>query len=63
MEDDAYLTMKEDLDDAIRDAHFIEAEARDSSQLKAATLSLQESQKSIELSNWQIQENKRGTSF
>ena len=55
--------MKEDLDDAIRDAHFIEAEARDSSQLKAATLSLQESQKSIELSNWQIQENKRGTSF
>ena len=63
LEDETYLTLKENLDRAISDARFLEAEARDLIQLRAAKLSLQESQKSIELSNRQIQENKRGTSF
>ncbi len=41
-------------------ARRLEAEARDSLQVEAGLLALRESRKSIELSNYQIQEGKRG---
>ena len=44
-------------------ARLLETEVRDNLQLQASQLSLQESRKSIELSNHQIEENRRGSYF
>lgn len=46
--------------ESIKDARLIETEIRDNMQLLAGQSSLQESKKSIEISNYQIQEGKRG---
>ena len=46
--------------DSIRDARLIETELRDNMQLQAGQSASEESKKSIELSNYQIQEGKRG---
>ena len=46
--------------DSIRDARLIETEIRDNMQILAGQSSLEESKKSIEISNYQIQEGKRG---
>ena len=59
IEDEVYLELRQQWDDALSDARGIEAEARDLMQLEAGYLSLEESRKSIELSNHQLEENKR----
>ncbi len=46
--------------DSVRDARLIETEIRDNMQLLAGQSSLEEPKKSIEISNYQIQEGKRG---
>ena len=46
--------------DSVRDARLIEIEIRDYMQLLAGQSSLEESRKSIDISNYQIQEGKRG---
>ena len=46
--------------DSVRDARLIETEIRDNMHLLAGQSSLEESKKSIEISNYQIQEGKRG---
>ena len=56
-----YLRMEELWEDAIREARLLETEVRDVLQLQSSQLSLQESKKSIDLSNHQIEESRRGT--
>ena len=56
-----YLRIQELWEDAITEARFREAEARDILQFHASQLSLEESRKSIELSSNQIEESRRGT--
>lgn len=46
--------------DSVRDARLIETEIRDNMQLLAGQSSLEESKRSIEISNYQIEEGKRG---
>ncbi len=55
-----YKNVEQQVKQCCRQARRLEAEARDSLQLEAGLLALQESRKSIELSNYQIQEGKRG---
>ena len=47
-------------EDCVRDARLIETEIRDNMQLLASQSALEASKKSIEISNYQIQEGKRG---
>ena len=56
-----FMRIKELWKDALSQARLLEAEVRDKMQLEASQLSLQESRKSIELSNHQIEENRRGS--
>ena len=56
----SYISMNADLKRLIEEARRVEAEARDYMQLQAGKLALEESRRSIELSNVQIRESKRG---
>lgn len=56
-----YLRIEELWQDAIREARLLETEIRDILQLQTSQFSLQESKKSIDLSNHQIEESRRGT--
>ena len=58
-----YLRIEELWDDAIKEARLVEAEARDILQLATSQLSLEESKRSITLSNLQIEESRRGKGF
>ena len=55
-----YKNIEQQVKQYCRQARRLEAEARESLQLEAGLLALQESRRSIELSNYQIQEGKRG---
>lgn len=55
-----YKVMEQQVAQCCLQARRLEFEARDSLQLEAGLLALQESRKSIELSNHQIQEGRRG---
>lgn len=57
----AYLNIKQETDQIHNEALRLETEVRDYLQLEVGNLSLEESRKSIELSNHQIQEGKRGS--
>lgn len=57
---EAYLIMEELWKDALDEGRSIEAEVRDNMQIEASELSLEESRKSILLSNHQIEESRRG---
>ena len=57
---EGYKEIKELWKDALREAQSIEEEVRDSLQLEASYLSLEESRQSIKLSNHQIEESRRG---
>ena len=54
------LTLENELQRIRREATRLEAEIRDYLQLQTGELALEESKKSIELSNFQIEEAKRG---
>ena len=54
-----YLRFEELWGDAISEARLLESEVRDILQLQTGQSSLQESKKSIELSNYQIEESRR----
>ena len=56
-----FMRIEELWRDALSQARLLETEVRDNLQLEASQLSLQESRKSIELSNHQIEENRRGS--
>ena len=56
-----FMRIEELWRDALSQARLLETEVRDNMQLEASQLSLQESRKSIELSNHQIEENRRGS--
>ncbi|KAL8720360.1 MAG: hypothetical protein Q9181_007922 [Wetmoreana brouardii] len=58
----SYKTMKACLDNTITVARRLEVEIRDYMQLVVGALSIEESRKSIQLSNTQIQEGKQGLS-
>ena len=58
-----FMRIEELWRDSLSQARLLETEVRDSMQLEASQLSLQESRKSIELSNHQIEENRRGSCF
>ena len=57
----AYLSIKQETDQIHNEALRLETEVRDYLQLEVGNLSLEESRRSIELSNHQIQEGKRGS--
>lgn len=54
-----FIRIKQLWRDALSHARLLETEVRDYLQLEASRLSLQESRKSIELSNYQIHENRK----
>ena len=56
----AYLSIKQEIGQINNEARRLDAEVRDYLQLVVGNLSLEESRKSIELSNHQILEGKRG---
>ena len=56
----AYYQLVQERESILKEASRLEAEMRDFLQLEASQLSLLESKKSIEVSNSQLQENKRG---
>ena len=56
-----FMRIEELWREALSHARLLETEVRDNLQLQASELSLQESRKSIELSNHQIEENRRGS--
>ena len=56
----AYLQIKQERDQIHDEARRLDTEVRDYLQLVVGNLSLEESRKSIELSNQQILEGKRG---
>ena len=58
----SFTTIEEDLKQAYLEAHRLETQIRDYLQLQTGELALQESKKSIEISNLQIEEGKRGQS-
>lgn len=58
-----YLRIEELWEDAIKEARLVETEARDILQLQTSQLSLEESKRSITLSNLQIEESRRGKGF
>ena len=62
-ENAAYIAVIEEAATCLQDAHDFEAELRDLLQLKVGSLSLEESRKSIQLSNLQIKESKRSKSL
>lgn len=55
-----YLNTKQEMDQINKEARRLDAEVRDYLQLVVGNLALEESRKSIELSNHQILEGKRG---
>ena len=57
---EAFSIIREESKDCLEDAHGLEAEIRDWLQLRVGSLALQESKKSIQLSNLQMEEAKRG---
>ena len=59
-QDASSIMVEDDLQRALQGAHRLEAEIRDYLQLQTGDLALRESIKSIELSNTQIEEAKRG---
>ena len=62
LEGQPWISQKEEIIERINTARAKEAEARDYMQLQIGNLSILESRKSIQLSNQQISEAKRGTS-
>lgn len=60
LEGNVYLSMIQACKHVIDEARRLESEMRDHLQLQVGNLSLEESRKSIELSNFQVQEGKRG---
>lgn len=56
----SFITIEDDLKQSRLEARRLETEIRDCLQLQTGELALQESRKSIELSNLQIEEGKRG---
>ena len=60
LSDRSWLKVEEDLIETRQEASRLEAEVRDWLQLQVGEWALQESKKSIELSNRQIEEGKRG---
>ena len=58
-----FMIIEELWRNTLSQARLLETEVRDNLQLQASQLSLQESRKSIELSNQQIEENRRGSYF
>lgn len=63
LEGPLYLDFLERRSGFVEEARRFESELRDYLQLEGSRLALEESKKSIELSNYQIQEGKRGSSF
>ena len=59
-ESSAYLKIKRETSQIHNEARHLDTEVRDYLQLIVGSLSLEESRKSIELSNHQLQEGKRG---
>ena len=57
---EAFSIISEESKHCLEDAHGLEAEIRDWLQLRVGSLALQESKKSIQLSNLQMEEAKRG---
>ena len=62
LQSNTYLKEDEEIKETVADARAIDAEARDYMQLQIGNLSILESRKSIQLSNQQIKEAKRGKS-
>ena len=60
--DDSWLEVEEKLKRTHQEARYLEAQIRDCLQLQVGEWALQESKKSIELSNRRIEEGKRGQS-
>lgn len=58
-----YLRIEELWRDALSEARLLETQVRDALQLNASFKSIDESKKSIELSNHQIEESRRGSYF
>ena len=57
---EAFAIIREESKHCLEDAHGLEVELRDWLQLRSPSLALQESKKSIQLSNLQMEEAKRG---
>ena len=62
LEGQPWLSQEEEIIEAVSEARAVEAEARDYMQLQIGNLSIEESRKSIQLSNQQMSEAKRGKS-
>lgn len=62
-EEPSYLSIKADWGSLMDEAHRLESEVKDYMQLQVGNLSLEESRRSIELSNIQIRESKSGKSW
>ena len=60
LEKQPWLSQEEEIIEAVSEARAVEAEARDYMQLQTGNLSIEESRKSIQLSNQQMSEAKRG---
>ena len=60
---DSWTTIEQDLEITQQEAGRLEAQIRDYLQLQVGEWALQESKKSIELSNQQLEESKRGQSY
>ena len=57
---EAYAVISEEARECLLDAHGLESELRDWLQLRVSSLALQETKKSIQISNLQIEESQRG---
>lgn len=57
---EAYAVVSEEVRECLGDAHGLESELRDWLQLRVGSLALQETKKSIQISNLQIEESQRG---
>ena len=60
LKEQPWLSQEEEIIEAVSEARAVEAEARDYMQLQIGNLSIEESRKSIQLSNQQMSEAKRG---
>ena len=60
---EAYAVVSEEARECLGDAHGLESELRDWLQLRVGSLALQETKKSIQISNLQIEESQRGKQF
>lgn len=58
---EAYCVVNEEANEVLTDARNLETQIHDWLQLRVSSLALQESKKSIEISNLQIEESQRGT--